>query len=474
VRLIGGKSITFRLTLLFAAVSTTVLLLLGLIVGALLERHFEELDMELLTGKLALVQHALEKDDSGQALDALRQHLDDALVGHQGLIVSVSTPDGRRLFASGENALPSSFMAVEQGKKAQPTMWMDAQGRHYRGMSATVATGMQEVPQAIVAIATDMSNHIHFMTSFRTTLWSVVGLAALISGFLGWAAARRGLAPLRDIRQEAAEITANSLHHRLSVAAIPVELAEVAESLNAMLARLEASFRRLSDFSSDLAHELRTPVSNLLTQTQVILSRSRTPDEYRDVLASNAEEFERLSRMLSDMLFLAKSDNLLIVPSREEIDLRAEVSGVFEFYEALAEEKHIRLTLIGDGMISADRLMLRRAINNLLSNAVRHTPAGGSVTVRIDSIDSTDESATLLSVENTGDTIAAEHLPRLFDRFYRAEASRHRSSDGAGLGLAITQSIMRAHGGDAFAHSELGVTRFELRFPNSSRGEATK
>ncbi len=465
MRLSGGQSITLRLTLLFAGVSTTVLLLLGLLVGALLDRHFEELDMELLTGKLALVQHALEKGDSGQGLDALRQHLDDALVGHQGLIVSVSTPNGRRLFASGDNAFPSSLMAVEQGKPAHPTMWMDAQGRHYRGMSATVLTGMQDVPQAIVAIASDMSNHTHFMTSFRMTLWSVVGLAALISGFLGWAAARRGLAPLRGIRQEAAEITAASLDHRLSVAAIPVELAEVAESLNAMLARLEASFQRLSDFSSDLAHELRTPVSNLLTQTQVILSKPRTPDEYREVLASNAEEFERLARMLSDMLFLARSDNLLIVPNRETLSLRDEVHSVLEFYEALVEEKNIRLSLTGEGQIAADRLMLRRAINNLLSNAVRHTPPGGRISV---CIEDSGESAMLLSVENTGDSIAAEHLSRLFDRFYRVETSRHRASDGAGLGLAITQSIMRAHGGEASVHTEHGLARFDLRFLASS------
>ncbi len=465
MRLIGGQSITFRLTLLFAAVSTTVLLLLGLLVGALLDRHFEDLDMELLTGKLALVQHALETVGSERDLSVLRQHLDDALVGHQGLIVGIFAPDGRRLFVSGESGFPASLLAADQPKTARPALWTDAQGRHFRGTSAAMSTGITDVPQAIVAVATDMSNHTHFMTSFHMTLWTVMALAALVSGLLGWAATRRGLAPLREIRQEAAEITANRLDHRLSVAAIPVELAEVAETLNAMLARLEASFQRLSDFSSDLAHELRTPVSNLLTQTQVILSKPRTPDEYREVLASNAEEFERLARMLSDMLFLAQSDYLLIVPNRETLSLRDEVHSVVEFYEALAEEKNIRLSLTGEGHIAADRLMLRRAINNLLSNAVRHTPPGGRISV---CIEDTGESAMLLSVENTGDTIAAEHLPRLFDRFYRVETSRHRASDGAGLGLAITQSIMRAHGGEASVHAENGLTRFDLRFQASS------
>jgi two-component system heavy metal sensor histidine kinase CusS len=313
-----------------------------------------------------------------------------------------------------------------------------------------------------VAVSTDMTHHEHFMQSFRETLWTVMGLAALLTGFLGWVAARRGLAPLRDISAGAAGITANRLDQRLAVESIPVELAEVAQTLNEMLARLEESFRRLSDFSSDLAHELRTPVSNLLTQTQVTLSKARTLDDYQNVLASNAEEFERLSRMIADMLFLAKSDNKLIVPHREHVDLVAEVSSLFEFYEALVEEKGVRLGCSGCGTVLGDRLMLRRAINNLLSNAVRHTPDHGRITVNVDD---SEGSVVVLSVQNTGETVAPEHLPRLFDRFYRVDPSRQHFGEGAGLGLAITRSIIRAHGGDVSATSEAGVMRFEIRLP---------
>ena len=294
------------------------------------------------------------------------------------------------------------------------------------------------------------------------TLWSFVVLAALLTGFLGWLAVRRGLAPLQAIRREAAGITAHRLDSRLSADAVPVELADLVEALNEMLARLEDSFRRLSDFSSDIAHELRTPVTNLLTQTQVTLSKARASDEYCDVLVSNAEELERLSRMIADMLFLARSDNDLVIPDRKPLDLIDEVKGLFEFYEALAEEKSIVLTCSGSGFVSGDRLMLRRAISNLLSNALRHTPAGGRIVVHVDD---TGDSAVKLSVENSGDTVAREHLPRLFDRFYRVDSSRQRSSEGAGLGLAITRSILRAHGGDAVIRSERGVTVCELVFP---------
>lgn len=459
--MIARRSITLRLTLLFAAVSTTVLLLLGLLVGALVERHFEELDMDLLGGKLELLRHTLGGVRSATELEALPQRLEEALVGHHGLALVVLAPDGRRLFASPGANFPAALRsAVAADSGLHPTLWRDAAGRSYRGIAATLPTG-SDGGEALVAVSTDLVHHEHFMRSFRTALWTVMGLAALLTGFLGWMAARRGLAPLREISRGAAAITASRLDQRLSAAAIPAELAEVAETLNAMLARLEESFRRLSDFSSDLAHELRTPVSNLLTQTQVTLTRTRTLAEYQDVLASNAEEFERLSRMIADMLFLAKADNQQIIPHRESVDLPAEVRSLFEFYEALVEEKGVALSCSGSGTVFGDRLMLRRAVNNLLSNAVRHAPSGGRIAVRID--DAGD--AVMLVVENTGDTIAPEHLPRLFDRFYRVDAARRHFGEGTGLGLPITRSIARAHGGEATVHSRDGVTHFGLRIP---------
>ena len=242
---------------------------------------------------------------------------------------------------------------------------------------------------------------------------------------LGWFVVRRGLLPLLAIKRQAAEITANRLHTRLPVEAIPRELADLADTLNGMLSRLEESFQRLSDFSSDLAHELRTPVSNLLTQTQVTLSKARSAEDYRDILASNAEEFERLSRTISDMLFLAKADNNQIIPNREAIDLAEEIGDLLEYYDVLAEEKSIDLSFSGAGQILGDRLMLRRAISNLLSNALRHTPNDGVVTVQIEE---RDDGLTHIAVENTGNEIPAEHLPRLFDRFYRVDSSRLRIS----------------------------------------------
>lgn len=468
MRLKLGGSLTLRLTLLFAFVSTAVLLLLGILIGRSVERHFQELDMGMLQGKLQLVQHALTKIHTPAELERLPQRLDDSLIGHHGLALTVIDAEGRILFATHDSRFPDNLLAKSgQNPADTPLRWESGTDRPLRGISARVQTGVDALPPVLVAVATDISHHEYFMHSFRVALWTFVILASIVTGLLGWIVVHRGLSPLQAIRQEAEQITAGRLDARIPIESVPSELEELARTLNAMLARLQDSFQRLSDFSSDLAHELRTPVSNLLTQTQVVLSKRRDVEAYQDVLASNAEEFERLSRIISDMLFLAKADNNLLTPSKDDVELSAEVNSLFEFYEALAEEKGLILTCHGQGNVAGDQLMLRRAINNLLSNAIRHSPQGGAIDV---DIAAGDGGGTTLSVTNSGETIPPEHLPRLFDRFYRTDSSRQRFSDGAGLGLAITRSILRAHRGEVAATSASGLTRFTLRFPATTAG----
>lgn len=455
---------TVRLTLLFALASAFVLLLLGLLIGSAVERHFEEQDLEALKGKMQLAKHILERHPGRPPKETLTQQLDDALTGHHGLIVAVYDAKGEAVYANDTVTLPQALLSIQPTlRQGQPVKWTASDGMSWRGISSVVQFGT-DGEQYSVAIATEIAHHERFMTSFRQTLWGFIGLATLAMGLLGWFAVRRGLTPLLAIKHRAAEITANRLHTRLPVESIPGELADLADTLNSMLSRLEESFQRLSDFSSDLAHELRTPVSNLLTQTQVTLSKTRSTDDYRDVLASNAEEFERLSRTISDMLYLAKADNKQIVPHQEPIDLAEEIGDLLEYYDLLAEEKAIVLSLSGSGHLLGDRLMLRRAVNNLLSNALRHTPNGGRVTVQIET---GDDGLTHISVENTGSEISSEHLPRLFDRFYRVDSSRQRTTENSGLGLAITQSIVVAHGGSVGVVSGRGTTRFTLSLPGT-------
>ena len=462
-RKIARASISVRLTALFALASTVVLLGLGYLIGGAVEQHFVEQDLEVLSGKLDLTRHALEKLDSEQDLIAIPQYLDDSLVGHQGLALVVVAPDGQKLFATIGADFPQALLDTPaQVDSLRPMLWTSAKNIPFRGIAARTRTGIKGAPPAIVAVATDISHHQHFMESFRRTLWSFVVLAALLSGFLGWIAVRRGLSPLQAMRHRAEGITARRLDARLEVDSVPAELVDLAETLNAMLSRLEDSFRRLSDFSSDLAHEFRTPISNLLTQTQVILSRARAPDDYREVLASNVEEFERLSRMIADMLFIAKADEGKIVPSREALALDRVAEDLIDFYRPLADEHGIALTASGRGQIVGDSLMIRRALSNLLSNAIRHTPRGGDVSISI-----ADYALGRVSivVANAGEAIPAMHLSRLFDRFYRADPARHREGLHSGLGLAIVKSIVEAHGGSVSVTSDGARTSFMLTLP---------
>jgi two-component system heavy metal sensor histidine kinase CusS len=260
----------------------------------------------------------------------------------------------------------------------------------------------------------------------------------------------------------ASGVSAQSLNVRLPEANMPPELAEMAHHFNAMLGRLDDSFQRLSAFSADIAHELRTPLSNLLTHTQVTLTRPRPIEDYREALHSNLEELQWMAQLVNDMLYLAKADHGLLIPKREPLELAEEADLLLEFFAPLAEDAQVRLSREGSARMEGDRSMLRRALSNLLDNALRFTPVKGEVRVRI-----VDQPKGLsLTVENSGDGIDGVLLPRLFDRFYRADPARQEgSSEHAGLGLAITQSIIRAHGGQIRCESDNGWTRFVIELP---------
>ncbi|MCU0896743.1 MAG: heavy metal sensor histidine kinase [Burkholderiales bacterium] len=459
-------SITFRLALYFAVVSIAVLVSIGYVVGDSMERHFVDLDRAELYGKLALVRHALSKVRTPGDIEALPDRMDDALTGHEALSVRISRPDGTQLFSVRGAAFPKRLLEAPPDATQPPPLASWTTGdRVYHGVMTRAGTEARELPEVTVAIALNTNEHHRFMMVFYRNLWVGIALGIVAAAMLGWIAAKRGLAPVREMTGVAQRVTASRLDDRIPLTQLPVELRDLAAAFNDMLSRLEDSFRRLSDFSSDLAHELRTPIGNMMTQTQVALSRVRSADEYREVLYSNAEEFERLARMISDMLFLAKADNGLIVPRREAFDLESEVRQLFEFYDALAEDRGVSLVLTGDAVVSGERLMIRRAVSNLLSNAITHTARGEAVNVRIER---TGSGETKLSVENRGEGIDAEHLERIFDRFYRVDPSRQRLTDGAGLGLAITKSIVAAHQGTIRASSSNGSTRFEIHLPEQA------
>lgn len=459
-------SLTARLSLLFALGTASVLLGLGWVVARSVEHHFQELDRSEIEGKLALVHNLLTKTQTPEALADLPRHLDEALVGHQGLRVWVLAPDGSVWFASGAGQIPVPLPGNTDLAGEQWVAWEEGE-QSFRALTATVPTEPAPATPYTVSIALDVSHHQRFLAGFRHTLAAAIALAALASAALGWAATRAGLQPLRRVTALAAGLSASGLGARLPATRVPAEIDALVAAFNAMLGRLEDSFQRLSAFSADIAHELRTPVSNLMIQTQVALASARDPEQYREILYANLEEYERLAQMIGDMLFLAQADYGLLKPASSLVNLAAEIRGLFDYFDAWAEERGVTFSLEGWApQVAGDPLMLRRCLSNLLANAIRHTPAGQEVRVRLED----GMGGARLTVTNPGPAIPSEHLPRLFDRFYRVDPTRHRQGEGAGLGLAIVKAIVEAHGGTIAATSGMQGTAFVMVFPDQSAG----
>lgn len=456
-------SLTTRLTTLFAIVASVALAVLGGVTLIALEWHFAAQDRDALLGKLQVARNLVSRIDSPVSLAALPGQFQDAFGGQNDLAVAAFGPDGATLYAnSGARFLDALFKQTVPSR-SEPITWQDGRRQLY-GIAVAIPTQMPASRPVRVAIAIEINHHTDFMVKFRRALGSYVVLAALGCGMLGWLVVRHGLMPLYAMKERASSVTAGKLDLRMPIESVPVEMAELAATLNQMLHRLEDAFRRLSEFSANIAHELRTPISNLMTQTQVALSQTRSGTEYREVAASNAEEFDRLARMVSDMLFLARAEQGMLLPSREEIALEQEVEALFDFYEALAEEKGVALELSGRGKIMGDRLMIRRAISNLLSNALRFTPAGQAIHIAI----RPERARVIVAVHNPGPRIDPEVLPHIFERFYRAESNRSHTQqnvEGAGLGLAITQAIVTSHGGEISAQSSHDGTVFSIAVP---------
>lgn len=460
------RSLMFRLTFWHSLFATLVLLFLGMVLIRLVDQHFIDQDLSLMNSKIINMQEMFAQIHSEKDLRLLPKMLEKKQMGFQNTVMVISGPNGSILYASHDDPIPVQL--AQRGpvpfEDRTEIHWSNETGT-FVGIGTRLTTSYPDWQDAYLIIAMNTESHRVFLREFGRMIWRSIIVAMLCMGLFGWLAARRGLRPLRQIIQGASQVTATRLDYRVQVDTLPLELQELAQTLNNMLARLEDSFIRLSDFSSDLAHELRTPISNLMTQTQVSLSKDRTSEEYRDILYSNSEELERLARMVADMLFLAKTDNGLTLVNHDDIELSVEINSLYEFYEALAETKDITFTLQGNGHLQGDRLMLRRALSNLLSNAIAHSYEHTTIAVNIDQ---PDPAHVRLVITNRGETITQEHLARLFDRFYRMDSSRHRSTDGAGLGLAITRSIVQAHQGKINAESADGITQFIIVLPRQS------
>ncbi|MQA55134.1 heavy metal sensor histidine kinase [Pseudomonas piscis] len=311
----------------------------------------------------------------------------------------------------------------------------------------------------LIAIDTDT-----FHQTQHHLLMALIGLAivgVLLASALGYWVARIGLKPLIKLSQEAQRLAPPRLSGRLQLSPLPPELSQFVNSFNSTLERVEVAYSRLESFNADVAHELRSPLTNLIGQTQVALTRGRSAEHYFEVLQSNLEELERLRSIVNDMLFLASADQGSKATKLTSASLATEVATTLDYLDFILEDAQVRVEVEGDAQVSIEIAHLRRALINLLSNAVQHTAAGEVIRVRIE----VQERQVAIAVSNPGQGIASEHLPRLFERFYRVDASRSNSGANHGLGLAIVKAIALMHGGDVFVHSDRGINTFGLYLP---------
>ena len=460
-------SITRRLTLLYVA---STVALLGLSTGFLyytLKRNLETTRQGMLASKVQVLSLLLrEHPDKAEALDSEVEHEASASQPFRYYIRILDLQGQTLLETSGmEDLLPAASFPAPLEATDEPlnhlTQKLQPDGS-FLLLSIRVAVGAAGSRSRVLQIGLDASAGDALLTDYRHKLLLMLGLGMVLAALAGAWVARTGMRPLVEITKTTQHVTASHLRERIATSQWPAELAELASAFDAMLDRLEDSFTRLSQFSGDLAHALRTPINNLRGEAEVSLARSRTPEDYQQVLASSLEELERLSRMIDGLLFVARADDPMAAIQRVRFDARKEINAVREFYEALAEERGVDVTCEGNASFTGDPMLFRRAVSNLLGNALRHTSAKGNIRIAVRTL---DDQSVELSVRDTGSGIAPEHLPKIFDRFYRADDS----PGGSGLGLAIVQSIMRLHGGGASVQSQLGLgTSVTLKFPAGS------
>ncbi|XDU71388.1 heavy metal sensor histidine kinase [Rouxiella sp. WC2420] len=307
-----------------------------------------------------------------------------------------------------------------------------------------------------------MAGETRMLVAFRWEIIASVLLAYVLIAGLGYIVIRRGLRPLQKMAQEAAEIHPTSLSTRLSEEGAPLELQQLIHSFNEMLDRLAEGYQRLNQFSADLAHEIRTPVGALMGHCQVALYQTRSTEEYETLLANNMGELERISRMVENILFLARASHARSVLTITPLSMANETLRVVDYFEGLAEERGIRLHCQGEGVVFADALLFQRALSNLVANAINYGNENSEVQVSVDH----QPDSSLVNVDNAGPAIPADKLDKLFDRFYRADPSRSEGGSSNGLGLSIVQAIMALHHGSVQVSSLAGgKTRFTLSFP---------
>ncbi|MDR5802195.1 heavy metal sensor histidine kinase [Caballeronia sp. LZ001] len=456
------RSIARRLAVMFAVVALFVFALVGtglfLVLRVQLEQHLRDsLDNRAEIARL-IVSHVSNPDKWKMAKEKL---------------ADITPRDGSTMFAVASNDGLYNYGAPplrDQIKRVQDHYGhFQPEGRAYEMLMTTLTIPpYMDRPPLQLFVAVDCSPNVRTMRAFGLALAALTALATVAVLFLSYSVARLGLAPLTRLTRDAQNVSPNNRSQRLNTRSLPFELEDLAKSFNGALERLDHAYGRLESFNADVAHELRTPVTILIGQTEVALTRDRPIEELRHTLQSNLEEFERVRAIINDMLFLARADQGERATGLVEVSLAAEVSRTLEFLEIPLEEAQVRATASGDARAFVNTSLFGRALSNLVMNAIQHCAPGATISVNI----AREHGRVRIAVANPGEQIAPPVMQHLFDRFYRAESSRTNSRENHGLGLAIVKAVAEMHRGTVSATSAKGINTFAFsvaRFGNEHR-----
>ena len=454
------RSIASQLILLFTLAATLLLASgLGVFYWIVVRHAFAE-DNAVLADKVDGLQTSFEQRGG---LAAVAAEIDAAGSRQRApFMVRVLDPAGATIGQTTgmEMLLPANIFPPVSSRETAAPGEHRVDGKLFALTTRHAHAGGQ---QFTIQVAQDRSSDEQVERKFGILVLLVLSGSILASILIAIPVTRRGLRPLEEMKRSLERIGPTHLNERVAPANWPRELQPLAIAFDEMLKRLDDSFTRLSQFSADLAHELRTPIANMLGEAQVALSRERSAAEYRETIESTIGECERLSGIVDNLLFVARADAATEPVERIRFDARAAVEKIAAFYETIAEDRHVAINCSGQGQISADPALFERAVGNLVDNALRFTPENGSIQIALAERANDFE----VAVSDNGSGVAPEHLPRVFDRFYRAEPSR--GSDGAGLGLALVKSIVDLHGGTARIRSEVGRgTTVSITFPKGA------
>ncbi|HEY6007620.1 MAG TPA: heavy metal sensor histidine kinase [Geobacteraceae bacterium] len=464
-------SITGRLAFLYTLSAIVTLVAVAILLAWSLHDSMSSEENDFLNDRLRVYRSILESQPDHLRIIHRDIDWEGAYVKRPEYYARITTAEGKTILETPgmSEVLPVSWFLPPSSQGVddinEDVVRRSANGRFFL-LKALAVEGFGGEGTRIIQMGVDISNGQAVIAEKEKLVAVLFFFGILLATGVGVMVARNALRPLREITAVAEQITLARIGTRTEPERWPEELRSLAVAFNGMLGRLEDSFTRLSQLSSNLAHELRTPVNNLLGESEVLLAQERTADEYRRTIESGVEEFQRLSRIIDSLLFLARAENPATRIDRRPFDAAEEIAKICSFYEALAEEHNATVAVQGAGTLFGDRLMFNRAIGNLIANALYYSPPG----VRIEIIVNQGGGGSLLvTVNDTGYGIAEEELTRIFDRFYRGERMRAIHPEGSGLGLAIVKSIMDLHGGTIAIRSTPGTgTSVLLHFPGAA------